>query len=82
MKFKNLYKAKVLDPERVERMKHGSIEGFEILYLASDFENAFEQAKYVGYRRAAKIDKQCNYTCKDVKIMNVELVTTGVLLPE
>jgi hypothetical protein len=55
---------------------------FEILYLAGDFENAFEQAKYIGRMRAAERDIHCEHTCKDVKIMNVELVTTGVLLPE
>mgnify|MGYP000588870745 CR=1 FL=1 len=90
MKFKNLYKALIIDPERAERMKHSNIhptpreavQGFEILYLASDFENAFEQAKYVGRYRAAELDTYCTHKCKDVKILNVELVTTGVLLTE
>ena len=73
MKFKNLYKARILDFQKTK--------DFEILYLAGDFENACAQAKYIGRYRAAELDTDCEHKCKDVKILNVELVTIGVLLP-
>ena len=87
MEFKNLYKARIFDKERIQRAKDNGDQlmiqiattGFTIYYLADNFENAFGRATFLGSRRAAELDRSCQFKCKNIEIGSVDLVQEEII---
>jgi hypothetical protein len=75
MKFINIYKAVILD-ETVARHDRGN---HEIQYSAYDFEDAINQARYIGSRYVAEQDPGCEFECKKIKIVSIELILGKVM---
>ena len=75
MKFINIYKAAILD-ETVARHDRGN---HEIQYSAYDFEDAINQAMYIGSRYVAEQDPGCEFECKKIKIVSIELILGKVM---
>lgn len=75
MKLTSIYKAVILD-ETVARHGRGY---HEIQYPADDFEDAFDQARYIGSRYVAKQDPECKFECKKIKIVSIEVILDKVI---
>lgn len=73
MKTKNLYGATITDI-------HKNMRSFDIKFLASDFESAFEQAKILGSLEAAQRDSSCEYTRKVVSVESVEVLEKDIIV--
>lgn len=75
MKLTNIYKAVILD----ETAARHDREYHEIQYPANDFEDAFDQARYIGSRYVAEQDPGCEFECKKIKIVSIELILDKVI---